>query len=244
MADELRLEAELAQAEVLADFTQFAPQLPGERFENIGGARPLERIARVVGRHIGKLDIDAAALAQELEPAQPGRLREDVLVLGELERQTLDRDLGRLIDHRRVHDLSRLLAREVLDRRMVHEARGVAAAYARLVEPAPVADDGRLAQRERLLPPARVLIGDEVARVDMAPDLARIGLRLRRRGRGAKVGTLDEGELAKLLRLLVLFAKLGHRALPCKRSAALSITSQRTRDAAPMGPPCIIASAR
>src|SRR2546422_3796360 len=89
-----------------------------------------------------------------------------------------------------------------------------------LVEPAPVAYHCRLAQRLGLFPPARVLVGDEVAGVDMAPDLARVGLGLRRRRGRAEVGALDKGELAKLLRLLVLFAEVRHQrhSMEAKRS--------------------------
>src|SRR5258708_11144723 len=133
-----------------------------------------------------------------------------------------------LVHHRRVDDLADLLLGQVFDRRVIHQPKSVASAHPGVVEAAPVAQHGGLAKGLGLLPPARVLVGDEVAGVDMAPDLAGVGLGLRRRRGGAEVGALDEGELAKLLRLLVLFAKVRHRPLPWKPSAALSITSPTT----------------
>ena len=73
---------------------QLFPALASERLEHLGGPRPLQRVAGVIGGDVLELDLCAAALAQELEPFQPRRLREEVLVLGELECQPLDRHLA------------------------------------------------------------------------------------------------------------------------------------------------------
>ena len=86
------------------------------------------------------------------------------------------------------------------------EPFGVGPAHHDLVEPAPVAEDGGVAHGLAFVPPACVLIADQEAAVYVPPDIADIGLGLRRCARRAEIGPLDEGRVSISVRPLVKVA--------------------------------------
>ena len=121
-------------------------KLSAHRFQDVERPWPLHRKAGVIRRYVLQRDIEVGHAMKLGKPALRTGLTEHVFVFGEPECQPFDCDFAIFIHHRRVHDLADWLPADVFHRGEIQEIAGIRTRNEHFVEPAPVADDGGIAQ--------------------------------------------------------------------------------------------------